>query len=600
METFRARITSLPTVHEINRQSIRVPVEQYFQGLEEAKNILELKCFGYELGKVKSKFPDPLDKLMICSHNLHESIDHYINYYSFDNRTPDAPRYYFQGDFVCLEYPVPKISVEALTIFCESKIAETSMFISKALGNPMVGATIDLPIPEPDSHQFISQITKAAVNYNTDSMRFFIKRKALARAFLSYDENMKKVFENMVKFDIAKSSSEFPIVERVYKILSSSENLRATSLQSVANQLNVSEKTLSKNLEEAGTGFRELLSNFKNIKTVQMLCQGEGIDAITYYLGFSERAAFDRAFKKWQGITASQFKKNYNKLSSHPNTPKKMDLESVPSLPKIAQDVLEMTNQEDFCIEQLISTVEKDPILTAKLISLSNSAFYGTFSNKSLRDAVIKVFGVDVLRNMAISMLTNNSFNTEHSKKFSLMAYWLHSLSTAHLSLTLCRLTPALKMKASELSLIGQLHNIGALYIAQHHGAILDECFEQEMLYCAIPEVCSVLQDTIGIDPYETGAILLAHWKMPMHFSSILRKIRHNDTAGEFGVEAAVLLTAEHFSRKLTIKQETDTDFALEQFSSLIQADSDELKDCIATHQQKFELLRAEAAEIVL
>jgi AraC-like DNA-binding protein len=80
--------------------------------------------------------------------------------------------------------------------------------------------------------------------------------------------------------------------------------------ESVSRAMNMSSRNLQRQLESSGTTFNTLLNEIrqdlaKKYLRDQQICLTE----IAFLLGFSESSAFSRAFKRWMGVTPSQYRK---------------------------------------------------------------------------------------------------------------------------------------------------------------------------------------------------------------------------------------------------------------------------------------------------
>ncbi len=80
------------------------------------------------------------------------------------------------------------------------------------------------------------------------------------------------------------------------------------SAEHIAELLTVSRRTLVRRLEEAGVSFKDLLSHVRCTRAVHyLLVEQLSTPEIVERLGYSDRAAFSKAFKRWFGVSPIQF-----------------------------------------------------------------------------------------------------------------------------------------------------------------------------------------------------------------------------------------------------------------------------------------------------
>lgn len=81
------------------------------------------------------------------------------------------------------------------------------------------------------------------------------------------------------------------------------------TVEKVASQLHMSVRSLQKSLKSEKTSYRELLQEVRKEVVSDHLMKGElSVSEIAYLIGFSEVSVFSRNFKKWTGVTPSEFK----------------------------------------------------------------------------------------------------------------------------------------------------------------------------------------------------------------------------------------------------------------------------------------------------
>lgn len=75
----------------------------------------------------------------------------------------------------------------------------------------------------------------------------------------------------------------------------------------VAQKLNVSLSTLKRKLRIEGSSYQLILDGFRYKEARRLLEQSVGLEDISHQLGFSSSASFGRTFKRWSGLTATEF-----------------------------------------------------------------------------------------------------------------------------------------------------------------------------------------------------------------------------------------------------------------------------------------------------
>ncbi len=82
------------------------------------------------------------------------------------------------------------------------------------------------------------------------------------------------------------------------------------TLTGVAGRLGIHERTLQRRLKDVGTSHKEIVDEIRqNVAVQQLAATDRSMGEIAFLLGFSEQAAFTRAFKKWTGKTPGAYRR---------------------------------------------------------------------------------------------------------------------------------------------------------------------------------------------------------------------------------------------------------------------------------------------------
>ncbi len=189
----------------------------------------------------------------------------------------------------------------------------------------------------------------------------------------------------------------------------------------------------------------------------------------------------------------------------------------LPSLPKVVQEVMQMLESEDLSINELAHAVEHDAVISAQVLKLANSSYYGvTRAIKTIGDA-IAILGLSKLRTLVIASGVMGSFTK--TAGLDLKKFWRHSLVTASVSRELAKVFA----KDTEVAYIaGLLHNIGGLLI---HIAFPHASAEVDALCrgSTAEERQVVEQAKFGLDHCQVAEEIANHWNFPGEISRVLR-----------------------------------------------------------------------------
>lgn len=125
--------------------------------------------------------------------------------------------------------------------------------------------------------------------------------------FLAFLGEMAKAFETKAaERSAAGRASAFrtEIERRLEPLLASGE----IGIERVARDLGCSRQTLYRRLKAEGTSYAQLLDGLRKRLALRYLRDGLSVKDAGYRLGFSDPAAFSRAFKRWTGRSPSDLR----------------------------------------------------------------------------------------------------------------------------------------------------------------------------------------------------------------------------------------------------------------------------------------------------
>lgn len=199
------------------------------------------------------------------------------------------------------------------------------------------------------------------------------------------------------------------------------------------------------------------------------------------------------------------------------------NLDSLPAMPAIAQKLLALPLDTDEGEAQLLTLIEQDPQISAKLISLANSPLMGLSRKASTVADAAMLLGLTRVKAVALGIAAMSNFaKMPGSQNFAPQDLWLHSLAIAIAMHTLAQHMPsALRPQQDLIYLAGLLHDMG--YTAIHHldSAASNELHHQLRLQPKRP-IVEIEMQILGVSHCYIGAQLARQWHLPEEIVTVM------------------------------------------------------------------------------
>jgi len=196
----------------------------------------------------------------------------------------------------------------------------------------------------------------------------------------------------------------------------------------------------------------------------------------------------------------------------------RLEIQQQKQLPTLTPSVERILSAcEDPAVSQtaLAEVLTEAPTITARLLGLANSAFFGQSNGVHSLPHAISVLGTVTVRSISVGLALSGAFDTRHCPGFSAARYWMSAEMTA---LAAQYLTPqvvaGVRPPADSVYLAGLLHNIGLLVLVHLHPAEMDRAFAT---YAAdrSQSLGQHIVAVLGVDHYQAGVWLGSKWHFP-------------------------------------------------------------------------------------
>jgi putative nucleotidyltransferase with HDIG domain len=211
------------------------------------------------------------------------------------------------------------------------------------------------------------------------------------------------------------------------------------------------------------------------------------------------------------------------------------------SLPEVVMRTIDLINDPGTSAAEIGVVLGEDPALTARLLKIVNSPFYGFPSRIDTVSRAVTVIGTLELLDLILATSVIKTFRGIPTDLVDMDSFWEHSLYTGVIARIL-----ASRMRAPNTEryfVAGLLHDIGAL-----------------TMYCQIPDRAAdtlrraraeltplhvIEQEALGFDHGEVGGELMRAWRLPENLAEAVRHHHSPTRAENHPLETAIVHLAD-------------------------------------------------------
>jgi len=182
-------------------------------------------------------------------------------------------------------------------------------------------------------------------------------------------------------------------------------------------------------------------------------------------------------------------------------------IKDLPTLPEVAMEMLQNLEDEESSLDMVTEKIAMDHSITAKLLRLANSSYYGNNSKVVTLQQATAMLGVKNVKNLIRLTTLANKFPTANCPAFNFKAFWRHSIATAVCAEQISR---TLHMKHDFAFTAGLLHDIGRLVLVTCYPTNYDEVLRYQER--TESHLIDAERSIMHIDHVDAGLALAIHW----------------------------------------------------------------------------------------
>lgn len=220
-------------------------------------------------------------------------------------------------------------------------------------------------------------------------------------------------------------------------------------------------------------------------------------------------------------------------------------VDRMPAFPKSVQKILELTSDVNCSPKDLVQVIDKDPVVTVKILRVVNSPYYSLSKQVTSIGHAVVYMGFNSVKNLALSVAAIGMLPKNNAAGFDAQQYLLHSLATASIAKQL-----ALRVDNADPTdcfIAGLLHDFGKVVFAQFMPEEFRKALERSQADGS--SLHRALQESIGVDHAVVGAMLVEKWRFA---APLVETIRHQYGAQRKDSDMiACVFAANQISKKL-------------------------------------------------
>ena len=142
------------------------------------------------------------------------------------------------------------------------------------------------------------------VQFNAEMTTLVYRESDALLPFAGASRRLKEILADRAAETVQAMPDSNDLIARVRRLVDGSLDRGEPSLGQIAHHLGLSERTLRRRLKTDGSGFRELVDDTRRERALALLERSTlNVSELAHRCGFSDGAAFARAFKRWTGVS---------------------------------------------------------------------------------------------------------------------------------------------------------------------------------------------------------------------------------------------------------------------------------------------------------
>jgi len=206
----------------------------------------------------------------------------------------------------------------------------------------------------------------------------------------------------------------------------------------------------------------------------------------------------------------------------------------LPTIPRVVQRLIAALRDPDVDSRKIGEVLSQDPVLSAKVLRLANSSFFGGQRSMASIDAAVAMIGTQALNRLIVACGVSSSF--EEIPGIDLRTFWRDALVAATAA---NKLAPRLEADPEGAYVCGLLHATGHLILCQTYPDIANAMFTGFAVVRGA-ELAAIEAGAFGIDHSTVGALWVETIGFPQPVADTIRNAAQPLTGADGPLDLAL------------------------------------------------------------
>jgi putative nucleotidyltransferase with HDIG domain len=221
-------------------------------------------------------------------------------------------------------------------------------------------------------------------------------------------------------------------------------------------------------------------------------------------------------------------------------------MKTLPSPPPLYAEVIEVAQSPDGSLDKIGELIQRDKGMTAKILQLVNSAFFGLQRPLSNPVQAVRLLGLETVKALLLAVQIFRGIDHSTLPGMSLDTLWHHSMAVGMCAKSIAQGESCKRAVLESAFVAGVLHDIGKLILAMN----LPELYQQTLVLAQTEAMTDweAERALFNTTHAEVGAYLLGLWGLP---DGIVEALAYHHTPHLCPHHAFTPLTAVHVANAL-------------------------------------------------